>query len=115
MPVDFTASPPSGAADPHDHAAPWHDVRVHWPNGTSHLDGIRGWDRQHAVDNAHWNWGTANPHGTCDRIEYLGVADQTDESEHAPPDWWADAPLADEARVRLQLDGYDVDDDSDVR
>lgn len=84
--------------------APWHDVRVHWPNGTSHLDGIRGWDRQHAIDNAQWNWGSANPHGTCERIEYLGLSDIADDSEQAVPDWWAGAPAADDEGVADQTD-----------
>ena len=48
---------------------PWHDVRVHWPDGRTHLDGIRGHDQEHAVDRGEWNW------PGCARVEYLAPAD----------------------------------------
>lgn len=53
-------------------AAPWHDVTVHWPNGTSHDDGIRGGDRDDALANARSNWITENPYGKAQWIEVHG-------------------------------------------
>ena len=55
----------------------WHDVRVHWPDGTSHDDGIRGDSPDDALDNARRNWITENPYQQATRIEYLRSPDVT--------------------------------------
>lgn len=55
---------------------PWHDVTVHWPDGTSHQDGIRGHDQADALANAEWNWTSA--YGTAERIEYHGLSAEQD-------------------------------------
>lgn len=75
-----------------DERPPWHDVKVHWPDGRTHLDGIRGHDREQAIDAAQWNWGAGSPYGRAERIEYLGVADDQDDPAdgYTPTDWWGD-------------------------
>ncbi|RZT87409.1 hypothetical protein EV383_4332 [Pseudonocardia sediminis] len=62
--------------------APWHDVEVVWPDGSKSEDGIRGSDRDHALENAEWNWISGNPYGRAERIEYVGPSP-------TPVDWWA--------------------------
>jgi hypothetical protein len=49
----------------------WHAVRVHWPDGRTHDDQIRGHTAGEAIAAATANWITENPHGRADRIEYL--------------------------------------------
>jgi hypothetical protein len=57
-----------------DNTQPWHDVTVHWPDGTSHNDGIHGADREDALANATVNWVTENPYGAAEWIEYHGLS-----------------------------------------
>ena len=47
----------------------WHDVRVHWPDGTSHDDGIQGDSLDDALDNARRNWITDTPYRQATRID----------------------------------------------
>lgn len=61
----------------------WHDVTVHWPDRSSHDDGIRGADRGEALANAELNWISGNPYGAAVRIEYRG------QSGAAEQDGWA--------------------------
>lgn len=48
----------------------WHGVRVHWPDGRTHDDAIRGRTPGEALNNAITNWITENAHGRAERIEY---------------------------------------------
>lgn len=49
----------------------WHRVRVHWPDGRTHDDQVRGRSAGEALANATANWITENPHGRAARIEHL--------------------------------------------
>lgn len=49
----------------------WHRVRIHWPDGRTHDDAIRGRTAGEAIEAAIANWITENPHGRAERIEYL--------------------------------------------
>jgi len=55
--------------------APWHLVRVHWPDGSTHDDAIRGHDRADAEVNAWWNWSAGPVKATG--IDYLGLHPET--------------------------------------
>lgn len=48
----------------------WHRLRVHWPDGRTHDDHIRGRTAGEAIAAAIANWITENPHGRAERIEY---------------------------------------------
>ncbi|MFP5070935.1 hypothetical protein ACLFMI_14880 [Pseudonocardia nantongensis] len=53
----------------------WHRVRIHWPDGCTHDDQVRGRTTSEAIAAAIGNWITENPHGRAERIEYLSDID----------------------------------------
>lgn len=57
------------SGEPDERDGRWHDVRIHWREGSSHDDGVRAANPDEAIDNAARNWITVPPAEPAERIE----------------------------------------------